>query len=320
MSISDFNRVAANIPVFGDLLLHLPDSLKSTVNDIHIKTESPVTLCAKAEIFYLNENGSVSRTAKNSPLATADDIHRIFVHICGQSVFSHENEIKHGFVSTDFSCRVGVCGTAVTESDGVKSVRNITSLVFRIPTEVCGCSDRLFKSGINFSQGVLIAGAPSSGKTTFLRDIAEALATGRFFGPSRVAVLDERGELGGCCGLGPCADILRGYPKREAFDIAVRMLSPQFIICDELSPEELSVVEQSVFAGVSLVACVHATREHFLSRPLCRSLLSTGAFGTLVFLHGRAHPGEILSIERTDEIYENPRRNFDNSQWSVLGA
>lgn len=310
MSISDFNRVAANIPVFSDLLLRLPDSTKAAVNDIHIKLNSPLTLCGAGSVFYL------STTA----IPSEDDIRKIFVHICSHSVFAHENEIKHGYISTDFSCRVGVCGTAVTENSTVKSVRDITSLVFRIPTEVCGCADRLFKSGVDFTRGVLIAGAPSSGKTTFLRDIAKAISTGRFSHPARVAVLDERGELGGSFSLGPCADVLRGYPKREAFDIAVRMLSPQFIICDELSPEELPIVEQSVFAGVALVACVHATWQDFLCRPLCRSLLSTGAFDTLVTLHGRTRPGEILSIEGTDTIYEATRRNADNSQRSLLGA
>ena len=73
-------------------------------------------------------------------------------------------------------------------------------------------------------KGVLVAGPPSSGKTTFLRDIARSLSLGRFASGRRVAIVDERGELGGF-DLGPCADILRGYPKETGLEVALRVLS-----------------------------------------------------------------------------------------------
>ena len=34
--------------------------------------------------------------------------------------------------------------------------------------------------------------------------------------------------------LGPCCDVLDGYPKGEGILQAIRSLSPEFIICDEL--------------------------------------------------------------------------------------
>ena len=87
-----------------------------------------------------------------------------------------------------------------------------------------------------------MAGPPSSGKTTFLRDIARSLSLGRFASGRRVAIVDERGELGGF-DLGPCADILRGYPKETGLEVALRTLSPEVIVCDELSQRDFKAVQ-----------------------------------------------------------------------------
>lgn len=50
-----------------------------------------------------------------------------------------------------------------------------------------------------------------------------------------MVVLDERFELSADgFDLGACTDILQGYPKQEGFSHAVRCLSPEYIVCDEL--------------------------------------------------------------------------------------
>ena len=127
-----------------------------------------------------------------------------------------------------------------------------------------------------------------------------SISFGRFGPSSRLAVLDERGELGGGYDLGPGADILRGYPKSAGFDVAIRMLSPEFLVCDELSTADLDAVKQAVFSGVALIATVHASRDDFLKRPLCRSLLDSEAFRNLVFLQGRRNPGQVSAIESVE--------------------
>ena len=78
----------------------------------------------------------------------------------------------------------------------VRGLRDVTSLVFRIPRRRWGCADRLFTGGIPVEKGVLVAGPPSSGKTTFLRDIARSLSLGRFASGRRVASsMREAGSL-----------------------------------------------------------------------------------------------------------------------------
>ena len=96
--------------------------------------------------------------------------------------------------------RVGVCGTAVYEENRVSGIRDISSLNIRIAREVYGAADELLRELDKEISGLLIAGPPSSGKTTILRDLARQLS----IKGKKVVVIDERGELGGA---------FRGYAK-----------------------------------------------------------------------------------------------------------
>ena len=142
---------------------------------------------------------------------------------------------------------------------------------------------------------------------TFLRDVARSLSWGRFSPSRRVAVLDQRGELG-AFDLGPAADVLRGFPKPAGLDTALRTLSPELVFCDELGDGDLEAVRRAAFSGAALVASVHAAREDLERRPLCRELLCTGAFGTVACLSGRARPGELESLETVTVYQEAPGR------------
>lgn len=321
MDTTGFDRIAQRISGYSELLLRLPLEVKEQAFDIHLKSGQPLAICGREGVFFLREDGRVSRAlTENLIRISREELQEIFLEACAHSVFSHDQEIQKGYIQLEGGCRVGICGTAVIDHGEIKSVREISSMVFRIPREVRGCGDRLFLEGAGLNRGVLIAGEPSSGKTTLLRDIAYSLSTGKFQPTHRVAVLDQRGEIGGGFDLGPCADILQGYPKAEAFDIAIRMLSPEYILCDELSPDDLEIVRQSVFSGAVLIASVHCTRQDLRSRPLCRKLLETGAFGSVVCLEGRSQPGEIETIEVEEgEGHEAAWRFDDTAQRGLSG-
>lgn len=297
MNSDSFDCVAERIPMFGKALLRIPPLVKEQAFDIHLKAGGAVAVCGAEGTVFLKESG-VTRAVTDDILAvTPQALSEVFLAACGHSVFSHEEELKQGYLIVGGACRAGVCGTAVYENGHLKAVRDITSMVFRIPRTVTGCADRLFLEGIPFEQGILLAGEPSSGKTTVLRDVARSLAMGRFSPLHRVVLLDEKGEFL-LDDLGPCADVLRGYPKDLGLQLALKMLSPEFLVCDELSPTDLSAIRGSALSGAALLASVHAQKESFLSRPLCRDLLETGAFGTVVFLSGRSTPGEIDEIRQ----------------------
>ncbi len=304
-----FDMVASQIPCFGEALRALPEEVKERTFDIRLKSGQPVCLCGYDGFLFLKKDGAVTKKQQDDlPVCSLNMLQEIFFQVCGQSVFCHEEEIREGYISLHNGCRVGVCGTAAVEKSGIKSLREVTSLVFRIPREKRGCADKLFLSGLPIRQGVLVVGPPSSGKTTFLRDLASSLAGGKFSSPARVAVLDQRGELGGRFNLGPGADILRGYPKPDAFDIALRMFSPEYLVCDELAPKDLKAVRSAIFGGAAVIASVHGEAENVLERPLCQKLFKSDAFAVTVFLKGRESPGEIASLKKTKELWKQVER------------
>lgn len=164
----------------------------------------------------------------------------------------------------------------------------------------CGGDDR--PSGL---RSALIAGEPSSGKTSLLRDLARQLAGGRMGRRYRTVVVDERGELSGEGGLSEC-DVLLHCPKGAGIQQAVRCLAPDVILFDELgSAEEVQAVLAGLNAGVAAVASAHCRDiPSLLRRPCVRMALDSGAFDCVVALDGRKSPGVWRRIYETGELYD----------------
>lgn len=190
---------------------------------------------------------------------TAEEIADCFAEICRYSVYSFEEEIARGFVTLDGGHRVGICGTAVTKNGKITSFKDISGLNIRIAHQIYGCSDEVYRRV--FSKGLrslLLAGKPLCGKTTVLRDLARRLGERH-----RVVLIDSRSELSGSVRGTPTLDIgmntdaLCGVEKSEGIMLALRCLSPEIIICDEIG-DDAAAVEQAVFCGVKMIASAHA--------------------------------------------------------------
>ena len=191
---------------------------------------------------------------------SADEITEFFAEICRYSVHSFQEDIARGFVTLDGGHRVGICGTAVKEDGKIAFIKDISGLNIRIAHQITGCSDEIFKRF--FSAGLcslLIAGKPLSGKTTILRDLA-----GRLGENHRVTVIDSRNEISASVrgtpmlDVGLNTDVLCGCGKSEGIMLALRSLSPEIIICDEIAHDE-DAVEQALFCGVKIIAAAHAS-------------------------------------------------------------
>jgi len=207
--------------------------------------------------------------------------------------------------------RAGICGSAVVEEGEIVNIKDISSINIRIARSLSGVADAFLKMMANKQiKGVLLAGPPSSGKTTILKDIAKQLAGGYYGYNVKVAVVDERGELGAVYAgeskndLGISCDVLDGYPKAQGMMQAIRCLSPDLIICDEIGTEqEARAVESCLNAGVRVIASVHAAgKEELRNRPSVRRLLATGAFDSIVLLKGRGAPGVIKAVYRAADL------------------
>ena len=157
-------------------------------------------------------------------------------------------------------------------------MREITSLNIRIARSIDGCGDPVVQLALKDGRqsNVLVIGAPSSGKTTILRDAAKNLSL--YYG-RKVAVIDERSEIFGSYidmpleKVGMC-DVLNGYPKNVGIIQAIRVLSPDYIVCDEIGTKaDIEAIGCGMHSGVSIIASVHAEdledlRERFILNQL----------------------------------------------------
>lgn len=296
----------------GIPLKKLPADIKRRTQEIRLRVNRPVCLCCTGTTYFLNQSGRL--TCWPDPdmmIAERKDLEESFRNLCSYSIYSHENEIKNGYITLSGGHRAGICGTAVLQSGSVGGMRDISSINLRISREIEGAADLLLDGlGDRLGGGLLLAGAPSSGKTTILRDIARQLSGGARGSMKKVAVIDERGEIAGTYmgapqnNLGYCCDVLNGYPKAEGILLAVRSLSPEVIICDEVgSDAEVAAVEQGLNTGVTLIASIHAgSTGELMKRKQAQDLMKTGAFGNIALLSGDGEPGKLAGIYKAGDL------------------
>lgn len=279
-------------------------------------------LCANAQELRLIAGAYPQIRANNRsivlrelPRITAQELSQCYISLCGHAVHSHQRELAQGYITLEGGHRAGFSATAVYDNSGnLINLREINAIVLRIAREYRGVSNALITSAFQFGIcGLLIAGAPASGKTTVLRDLAVSLAHNAVKGCDRVVVVDERGELSGFCDN--CC-VLSGYDKGDGLLIAVRNLSPQVILCDELgSQHEVDAVSHALNCGVAVITTIHAgSRQELISRPAGKRLLQSGAFNKVAVLSETPHPSSIREVFSVDDLLKANRADDDYAQ------
>ena len=250
---------------------------------------------------------------------TKNEREEIFKKICGYSPYSFQEQLREGFLTFKGGHRIGFASSAVIENEKITNIKDITSMNIRIARQVKGCAEELWEKIKGDESGSLIVGPPSSGKTTLLRDLARIISKN-----SKVCIVDERGEIAGAfegeifMDVGE-SDVLNGLPKPVAMLRAVRCLSPQVIICDEIGNlgETLSVGEV-LNSGVKIISSIHAKNEkELLAKPQAIRLLNSGAFETVIILN-RKNVGEISNIFKVGELLKN--ENYGNNPADSFGS
>ncbi len=292
------------------LLLALPKEQKSIVYEIRMRAEKPLVLITADGYYFLNLEGKLEQyVGENTLICNAESITDTFNRLCCYSVHSHLNGIVKGYVTMQGGHRAGITGTAVTDQSGkITSIRDVSGINIRISKEFKGCADtiveKLFKDK---NRSIIIAGPPSSGKTTVLRDLVRQLSSKGYY--NKIALVDERQEIA-CVNSGIAqndvginTDILDCYPKKQAIIQAVKTLSPDIIAIDEVGEEsEIDAIVSGVNSGVKCIVTVHAENFYeIIHRPHIARLLETYSFEKLVLLK-KVPVGEIEEIYDAGEL------------------
>jgi len=307
--MKNFNDCAGYFPHhLKSCLEKIDGNTKKRITEIRLRGNNVLSVTLHEGQRFVMPSGSLTGNIGSAACFNSNDFDSLLNNLCSYSLYSYGNQIKKGFITVKGGHRAGLCGTAVTENGCVTNIKYFLSLNIRIAREIKGSGldiyEKLFRQRDLGS--VIIISPPSGGKTTVLRDLARIVSdSGR-----KVAVIDERGELGAvwngtpCNDLGMFTDILDGYPKHEGIMTAVRTLSPDVIFCDEISDHnEFKDISEAFKNGIRSVITMHGGGiEDILRRDYIREYIKNGIFKNIVELHGADDPGVIKKIYNAEGL------------------
>lgn len=189
------------------------------------------------------------------------EIEEMVCNFCRNSVYAYTDNIRDGFITIAGGHRIGLAGRSVYKEGKLSNVSMYSGINIRIAREYIGCAEKLlpFIYKEEKIKNTLLIAPPSGGKTTYLRDIA------RLFGSKyKVTVVDERSEIAAMnkgvpqFDIGASTDVLDGFLKADGVLHALRSLSPEVIITDEIGTEEdYFAIKNILKSGVKIVTSIH---------------------------------------------------------------
>lgn len=259
---ADSIRIPSLYRYLSEPIYHRILSAPSDMEEIRIRLKKPVVVCYGNTMQFLKEQGGLTPIIETAYVAQKEDIKTSVEKLCHGSVYAYQSEIREGYITTPEGDRVGLSGRGVMEGDRLINLTDIGSLNFRFSHEIIGAADALMPYIVENGRlkSVLVISPPQCGKTTLLRDAARQLAE-RY----KTVIIDERGEIAGMAAgvshydLGIHSEVLSGFPKAIGMQMALRSLSPQVMICDELGKmEDITAALQAIRCGVAILASIHA--------------------------------------------------------------
>ena len=245
--------------VTDKLFAHLPPAVAFELERISLSRRGNKSAISEIRLRANGRSSAVicSQRIFLSHKLCEEEIRSCFLSLCEGSLYAYRDSISEGYITMPGAIRVGIAGKASYESGKLVGISDITSLVFRIPTLKSELCDELFSAWEKSTRGMLVFSSPGLGKTTALRTLVGMIASGK--GGKQVAVIDSRSEFSSEDYKGASVDILSGYKRSHAIEIALRTLSPEIIVIDEIGGESeaLSMLEY-MNSGVKILASAHA--------------------------------------------------------------
>lgn len=288
---------------YKDILSRIPEDFAKEIKEIRFRNGGAITLHTTDKIAYLTDSGKITLTRFDNIVKTDDkSLQDIVFCLSRRSLHTYQDMIAKGFIPLRGGCKAGVVGRAVMKNGAVYSVSSFNSVNIRVAREYYGCSEDVLKH-VGNCRSFLIIGTPLSGKTSLLRDLCRHYSGKTSPKPLKTAIIDERDEIASLsfgCGLdvGEFTDILALYPKAVGTEIAVRTLSPDIIVLDEIGGEdEAKSLLSAMNTGVDVIATAHGgSVDEVMKRPNIRKLIDAGAFKKMVVLKGKNEPCRVKGI------------------------
>ena len=270
---------------------------EDAVQEIRIKSGKPVIL----NLSY-GEKVLDYRT-------TSEDLKFMMAKVSNYSLYAFEEEIKQGYITLKGGHRVGLAGECVISNGEVRTIKNISSLNIRICREIIGSSNKIMNLITNNNRvyNTLIVSPPKCGKTTILRDIAKNISNGMYkinLSGKKVTIVDERSEIAACyngvpqMNVGIRTDILDNCLKKSGMIMAIRSLSPEVLICDEIGAKgDLEALNMAFNSGVNVIVTVHGYDiADVYGRAVFKDLIDNCILERIILLSNRKGAGTIEKV------------------------
>ena len=313
-----------NTKEFDEVLTYLPDNLrsklynistdiKSDTYEIRLRADKPLVLCGKYGVVFITENyNAVHLCSQELITASFDDINNVIARLCEYSVYAYQDDIANGFITFGNGHRAGLCGTFRTENGKISALRKTESVNIRIARNIPLSIRKICPSLCEKDfRGILVCGAPCSGKTTLLKNLAKELSSAFTFGYMKTVIVDERSELGSDTGIN--CDVIRGHKKLSGIIHATRVMSPDLVVCDEICTNaEAQEILSCCRTGVRFAVSVHAGEiSELFMRKVTSTLISSGFFDYVFFLDKKDFN---VNVYKTEELIDEYNcRNNSNS-------
>lgn len=269
------------------------------IYEIRIRTEKPIY------INYFGEYVPLRDSSRSIVYADKKLIEYIITHTTEMSVYRYNSQIRQGFITTQEGVRIGLAGEIVQDENGeIKTIKNLTSIVIRIPHEIKDCAVEIMPhiSDGREIKNTLIISPPGCGKTTIIRDIARKL--GEETRIYNVLVVDERYEIAGAengvprMNVGETTDVISGGNKEYSFLNGIRSLNPDVIITDEIGlNSDAFSIKNAILSGVKVIATAHAKNILELKKkPVFSKFLKDKIFERIVVISDRNGMGTLENI------------------------